>query len=301
MHLKNIVKKKENLEKIFLKANSQKNILLVTIAKLNNQLKFYARNAFNNKEIINQISSLYNIENSLIEKEKNIYSFLFNKFQKEKELWIYLKEKEEYSVDSYSRYEKIILNNVKSKKIDFIALNESAKNFLQKNNLKILKTFDLKVEEISTILSTTIKFLYLNNNYKKVNFILNSNKNYNSYFTILPLHDFDISKFNLDSNSILKNSIDKYSIYPNVNNFVDNTLDTYIENVVNSLIVESKFYKAKNNLVKFNKVLKDIDQKIFTIKRKIAKIKQEKEIEEIALITKNNSKFNLMFEGENEK
>ncbi|WP_033160918.1 MSC_0622 family F1-like ATPase gamma subunit [[Mycoplasma] collis] len=300
MHIKKIIKKQENLEKIFKKANSEKNILLITILKLNNQLSFFARNAFFNKESIQKISDLYNIDNEFVKRRKNNLFFWNKKMNKQRELWIYLKEKQKYNVDSYSRYEKIILENIKTKNIDFIALNNEAKLFLEKNNLNILKIFETSDKNLSVFLTTTIKYLYLKNNYSKVNFILNSNKNHSGYFTILPLEDFDITQFKIEDIRTINKKISDYSIYPNVNTFIKNSIDTYIKNSINSLIIESKFYDAKNNLVKYNKIIKELEQKLFLIKRQIIKIKREKELEEILMITKNNNKLSLYEKGKND-
>ncbi|MGZ9413705.1 MSC_0622 family F1-like ATPase gamma subunit [Mycoplasma sp. 480] len=304
MHLKKIVQKKNNLEKINLKANSEKNILLITIVKLNQKLKFYIDNAFLTRESIRHLNDKYNIQNPFIidngkNKFKSTIKGLFsNTIIKEKELWIYLKEEQKYSTDSYSRYEKMILANAKTKKIDFLAIGKKAEEFLKSNNLNILKSFDLEDTTKIRTISTLIKFLYEQEKYKKVNFVLNSNKNYKSYFTILPIENFEMHKLiNTNEKNLPKDLFD-FNIYPNVAEYVQNSIDIYIENVVQSLIIESLFYSAKLNLVRVNKILKDLEKEIKFTKRKIIKIKRENEIEEIIMLTKNNGNFSVFNKGE---
>ncbi|MGZ9414408.1 MSC_0622 family F1-like ATPase gamma subunit [Mycoplasma sp. AC157] len=308
MHLKKIVQKKNNLEKINLKANSEKNILLITIVKLNQKLRFYIDNAFLTRESIRHLNDKYNIQNPFIVENKTakitskITSIFSKSLAKEKELWIYLKEEQKYSTDSYSRYENMILENVKKKKIDFIAIGKKAEEFLEQNKLNVLKTFDLDDNSKIRTISTLIKFLYEQEKYKKVNFVLNSNKNYKSYFTILPIEDFEMHKLINTSEKNLPKDLFDFNIYPNVAEYVQNSIDIYIENVVQSLIIESLFYSAKLNLVRVNKILKDLEKEIKFTKRKIIKIKRENEIEEIIMLTKNNGNFSVFNKGEsNEK
>ena len=54
------------------------------------------------------------------------------------------------------------------------------------------------------------------------------------------------------------------------------------------MVNEFLFYVVKNGLVKVNKIIKDLDEIILKVLRKIIKIKCENEIEEIVLLIKNN-------------
>nr|WP_318030173.1 hypothetical protein [Mycoplasmopsis bovis] len=58
-----------------------------------------------------------------------------------------------------------------------------------------------------------------------------------------------------------------------------------------SLLVESSFYKSKIGLVSTNKIINELDDEMKKIGKKIIRIKRENEIEEIVLLTSNNKKF----------
>ncbi|UWD33873.1 MSC_0622 family F1-like ATPase gamma subunit [Mesomycoplasma molare] len=307
MHLKKIIQKKNNLEKINLKANSEKNILLITIMKLNQQLNFYFNNSIITRDAIENLNQKYNIQNYFIQKKQDakILNKIVSKLKiqqkiktREKELWIYLKEEQKYSTDSYSRYEKMILENASKKHIEFIAIYKKTEEFLNKNNLKILKTFDSITNETVSSLAKLIKYLYENEGFSRIKFVLNTNKNFDSFFTILPIEEFEINKLitNKENYSSLKKN--DFNIYPNVGEYIENSVDIYIENVMQSLIIESMFYSAKLGLVRVNKIIKDLEKEIKAVKRKIIKIKRELEIEEIVMLTQNNSKFSLLSKGE---
>ncbi|EPL02726.1 hypothetical protein CP02DC14_1709, partial [Chlamydia psittaci 02DC14] len=72
--------------------------------------------------------------------------------------------------------------------------------------------------------------------YSSVRFVINSNKNYDSFFTILPINEFDFDKFvtyNAEENSYLENlEITKFKIYPNINEFVNTELNIFIQNAI---------------------------------------------------------------------
>ncbi|WGI37003.1 MSC_0622 family F1-like ATPase gamma subunit [Mesomycoplasma lagogenitalium] len=302
MHLKKIIQKKNNLQKIHLKVNSEKNILLISIMKLNQQLNFFVNNALSVKEIIKQLDEKYHIQNEFI--EQNFSKLNINLLQKlhklikinsNKELWIYLKEEQKYATDSYSRYEKLMLENSKKNKIDFIALGEKANDFFTSNNLNIVKKLNLNDVNLVKTLSAIIKFLYKEERYSKIKFVINSNKSFNEPFTILPMNNFDSQKFSLKNLDV--NKYYNFNIYPNISQYLETSTNIYIENIVQSLIIESGFYNAKNSLVKTNKILKDLDEQILSVSKKITRIKREKEIEEIVMLTRNNKSFSLTNEA----
>ncbi|EPL05604.1 hypothetical protein CP02DC14_1195, partial [Chlamydia psittaci 02DC14] len=62
----------------------------------------------------------------------------------------------------------------------------------------------------------------------------------------------------------------------------------------NALICESSFYSAKSGLVTTNKIIKEIDEQKNKLSRQIARIKNEKEIEELSLLTRNKKTFEDM-------
>ena len=295
MHLKVIEQKKKALNNILLKVNNEKNIFLINIMKLNQQLGFHTKNAVINRNLILNLQQKYDIKNDLLSKK----SFLIKKLSR-KNLWIYITEEQKYSTDSYSRYENTILKENKNSKDDFITIGEQAKSFCQKNKFNILKSYaknifqDKEIDELFIV----IKMLYLTAEYSSVRFVINSNKNYDSFFTILPINEFDFDKFvpyNIEENSYLENlEITKFKIYPNINEFVNTEINIFIQNAINALICESSFYSAKSGLVTTNKIIKEIDEQKNKLSRQIARIKNEKEIEELSLLTRNKKTFEDM-------
>lgn len=295
MHLKVIEQKKKALNNILLKVNNEKNIFLIKIMKLNQQLGFHTKNAVINRNLILNLQQKYDIKNDLLSKK----SFFIKKWSR-KNLWIYITEEQKYSTDSYSRYENTILKENKNSKDDFITIGEQAKSFCQKNKFNILKSYakknfqDKEIDELFIV----IKMLYLTAEYSSVRFVINSNKNYDSFFTILPINEFDFDKFvpyNAEENSYLENlEITKFKIYQNINEFVNTELNIFIQNAINALICESSFYSAKSGLVTTNKIIKEIDEQKNKLSRQIARIKNEKEIEELSLLTRNKKTFEDM-------
>ncbi|WP_215771989.1 MSC_0622 family F1-like ATPase gamma subunit [Mesomycoplasma hyorhinis] len=302
MHLKKVIQKRDNLKKIHLKVNSEKNILLISIIKLNQTLNFYGENVLLNKYAIINLSNKFHIKNEFISKgfltNNKFLNKLEDKLFAQKELWIYLKEEQKYSTDSYSRYEDLILENNKKTKLDLITIGEKAQSFALKNKLNLIKHFDINQKNFSTILASVIKLLYIHNNYKKVKFVINSNKNLNNTFTILPIEDFDVDRMlNYDKNTHL-NKLHEFAIIPDIDSFISTSIGIYLQNCVQAMVNESSFYAAKNGLVKVNKIIKDLDETILKVSRKIIKIKRENEIEEIVLLTKNNSSHTVFDKGD---
>ncbi|WP_322912818.1 MSC_0622 family F1-like ATPase gamma subunit [Mycoplasmopsis felis] len=289
MHLKDIIQKKNNLENIRVKVNNDKNILLITIMKLTKKLSFYLDNSLLNIQLINALKNKYSIKNNFVSSQN---SKLINNFQKilikDKELYIYLTEEQKYGTDSYTRYETTILENIKNKNADFILIGERAIQFGAKNKLSVVKEFKNSSHKgLAKILTQLTKILFLDSTYKKVHFVINSNKNYKKPFTLLPLDNFDVDKLlNIKHTNSLDSVIKTYKIYPNIEGFIENQIHIFLENAINALIVESSFYNAKNALVSTNQKSKQLDEEIIKVSKKINRIKQEKQIEEIVLLTK---------------
>ncbi|WP_438340757.1 MSC_0622 family F1-like ATPase gamma subunit [Mycoplasma sp. 125] len=298
MHLKKWEEKLQNLEGILTKVNNSKNILLIEIMKLTRKLKFNISNALLNINLINAIKEKYTIKNKLINDSENnnkTIQKLRNIFKKRSVLWIYLTENQKYSTDSYSRYEKKLLTNVNPKHDDFITIGQRASEFCNQNKFDVIKSFSEEEKQATNLawrVSQLVKTLYIDNNYSKVNFVLNTNKNYNGHFTVLPIDEFNINK--------LVNEVDKqnsvgdisgYKIYPGIEDFVENEINIILENAIYSLLIESFFYNAKNDLVTTNKIINQIEEDIAKVKKKIIRTKREKEIEEIVLLTKANEGF----------
>lgn len=304
MDLTRLVTKVENLKKINMKVNNDKNILLINMMKLNKNLSYYIQSAIKNKNLIDAVGNQYNIKNMFV--HKNTKSNFLNKikqiFVKQKELWIYTTEQQKYATDSYSRYERYILEKTKNKNVDFITIGDRAYNFCKQNKFNVIKDFPTNTQSILAFeLSQIIKILYLEQNYRKVRFVLNTNKNFKGSFTILPTQEFDVYK--LSSSTLIETNkldIKDFKIFPNVETFIDNEANIFIENVVNSLLIESSFYTTKNALVTANKIIKDLDENIMKLSRQAMRVKRQNEIEEIIVLTSNN-KNDILSESDDGK
>ena len=304
MDLTRLVTKVENLKKINMKVNNDKNILLINMMKLNKNLSYYIQSAIKNKNLIDAVGNQYNIKNMFV--HKNTKSNFLNKikqiFVKQKELWIYTTEQQKYATDSYSRYERYILEKTKNKNVDFITIGDRAYNFCKQNKFNVIKDFPTNTQSILAFeLSQIIKILYLEQNYCKVRFVLNTNKNFKGSFTILPTQEFDVYK--LSSSTLIETNkldIKDFKIFPNVETFIDNEANIFIENVVNSLLIESSFYTTKNALVTANKIIKDLDESIMKLSRQAMRVKRQNEIEEIIMLTSNN-KNDILSESDDGK
>lgn len=304
MDLTRLVTKVENLKKINMKVNNDKNILLINMMKLNKNLSYYIQSAIKNKNLIDAVGNQYNIKNMFV--HKNTKSNFLNKikqiFVKQKELWIYTTEQQKYATDSYSRYERYILEKTKNKNVDFITIGDRAYNFCKQNKFNVIKDFPTNTQSILAFeLSQIIKILYLEQNYRKVRFVLNTNKNFKGSFTILPTQEFDVYK--LSSSALIETNkldIKDFKIFPNVETFIDNEANIFIENVVNSLLIESSFYTTKNALVTANKIIKDLDENIMKLSRQAMRVKRQNEIEEIIMLTSNN-KNDILSESDDGK
>lgn len=304
MDLTRLVTKVENLKKINMKVNNDKNILLINMMKLNKNLSYSIQSAIKNKNLIDAVGNQYNIKNMFV--HKNTKSNFLNKikqiFVKQKELWIYTTEQQKYATDSYSRYERYILEKTKNKNVDFITIGDRAYNFCKQNKFNVIKDFPTNTQSILAFeLSQIIKILYLEQNYRKVRFVLNTNKNFKGSFTILPTQEFDVYK--LSSSTLIETNkldIKDFKIFPNVETFIDNEANIFIENVVNSLLIESSFYTTKNALVTANKIIKDLDENIMKLSRQAMRVKRQNEIEEIIMLTSNN-KNDILSESDDGK
>lgn len=259
----------------------EKNLSLLTIFKLSKTLNINMKRAFENVD---------NIE--LIQKKLNFYNNDFLKqgfFGKNKSnLWIYITEIEKYEVDAYTRYEKNILQKI-NKKDKIICVGKRANAFALKNELNIIKNFASTTENNITFeITRLIETYYSIGEFSKVLIVVNSNKITNSELEILPVMKINNGFFGSNLKS-KKRDLTTLNIFPNIKEFIKNEIHNYIFYMLNSLLIESSFYNAKNKLVRENKLIKELDEDIFKYKRKIARIKSERQIEEIVMISKNKS------------
>ncbi|UUM25813.1 hypothetical protein NQV05_01575 [Mycoplasmopsis agalactiae] len=306
MDLKKLENKLDNLKRIEQKVNNDKNILLIDIMKQNRLLSFYVKNARHNKNMILALRNEYSFKSLLVSKDDYPFKSLAiikkirNLFIKPKELWIYLTEEQKYATDSYSRYENNILSKTQKVSADFITIGKRAQEFCEANNLNIIYEIDNSdiYSDLSWRLCQIIKFLFAQENYESLHFVINSNKNINGNFTILPVNEFNIDILSESSYDSEEVNIRNFKIFPNIDQYISSQINSFIENSVQSLLVESSFYKSKIGLVSTNKIINEIDEEMKKIGKKIIRIRRENEIEEIVLLTSNNKKF-LSREGNN--
>ncbi|WP_434343882.1 hypothetical protein V2P32_02060 [Mycoplasma sp. 06067-C1-B144P-99-0482-3] len=297
MDLKKVETKLNNLKTIQQRLSNEKNILLIDMIKQNALLNYYVKNALWNQNIISLLQNEYKIKNNLISEIKISKNKLINKLKdfisQPKELWIYVTEEQKYSTDSYSRYEKHILNNIKKSSADFITIGDRAKEFCSQNKLNVIYNVDQKqaISKLSWILTLIVKFLFSQYNYQSLHFVINSNKNKDNNFTILPLTKFNVNSLSETENKFDLTNIKEFKIFPDIDNYIQTQIDNFIENSIQSLLVESSFYKTKNELIKTNKTINEVDEEVKKLNKKIIRIKREKEIEEIVLLTSNNKRF----------
>lgn len=291
MDLKKVESKLNNFKKIESKVINDKSILQIEIIKQNSLLTHYLDNALLNQYLILSIKQQYQIKNNLISSTFKTKNKFKNFWIKPKQLWIYLTEEQKYQTDSYSRYENHILNNTKTKNIDFITIGKRSFEFCLDNKLNVIYNFDLNESNLSYKLTEIVKLLFSQKNYQSLCFVINSNKNKTNQFTILPLSEFDItalSEKQLDHNLI---DISKFRIYPDIDTYLEIQVDNFIKNSIESLLVESSFYKAKNELIRINKIINEVDEEIHNLNKKAIRIKREKEIEELVLLASANKHF----------
>ncbi|AGJ90819.1 MSC_0622 family F1-like ATPase gamma subunit [Mycoplasma putrefaciens] len=299
MDLKKVENKLNNFKKIHSKVINDKNIIQIDIIKQNSLLTHYLSNSLLNQYLILAIKQQYQIKNTLIshnpKTNNNWLTKLSKVFLKPKQLWIYLTEEQKYQTDSYSRYETHILQTLKQKNIDFITIGSRAEQFCLNNNLNVVYSLDLKQTnlDLSWKLTEIIKLLFSQQNYQSLCFVINSNKNKNKHFTILPLSEFDIVSLSEKELKHQTINISKFKIYPNIDQYLNIQVDSFIKNSIESLLVESSFYKAKNELIRINKIINEVDEEIQKLNKKIIRIKREKEIEEIVLLVSANKRFAL--------
>nr|WP_318028753.1 hypothetical protein [Mycoplasmopsis bovis] len=252
-----------------------------------------------NKNMILALRNEYSFKSLLVSKDDYPFKSLAiikkirNLFIKPKELWIYLTEEQKYATDSYSRYENNILTNTKKVNADFITIGKRAAEFCKLNNLNIIYEIDNSdiYSDLSWRLCQIIKFLFAQENYESLHFVINSNKNINGNFTILPVNEFNIDILSESSYESEDINIKSFKIFPNIDQYISSQINSFIENSVQSLLVESSFYKSKIGLVSTNKIINELDDEMKKIGKKIIRIKRENEIEEIVLLTSNNKKF----------
>ncbi|WP_029905600.1 MSC_0622 family F1-like ATPase gamma subunit [Mycoplasmopsis opalescens] len=305
MQLVKLLDKRKKLNFIHKRVSNNKNILLIKIIKMTKKLKFCSKKAFECKNIITVIKKTYKVNNEIVDRNLSLLFGFFKKNilkkVKDPELFVYLTDEQKYGTDSYSRYEKTLIKEAKSKNMHFITIGNRAIEFCKNNDFNVVQHFDAWDNSSKFInnFCELIKQYYLIGGYKKVNFVLNSNKNHDQYFTILPLKNFNLEKLVGKFEEEFDHSyLTKGQIFPNVNEFYDNIIDQFIYFSVQALFIESSFYQAKIDLITSNKINSELEESIAKLNKKILSAKREKEIEEINIITRKKKSI-LNLEGKN--
>lgn len=277
MNLKAKKEKNDNYEKIYKIINLNRNLSLIEIHTLMRNLKTSYKNFKISKKIIDSVQ------------EKMDKNFYFNKptnLSENKTLWIYPNFPEKYTNNFYKEMENKILKEKQSD--DFIiTIGEKALTFAHENKINIIAhfkeqdDFNLILEQIVNIICFYLEKQIIN----KINFAIHSIKIKDFVANIYPLNNFD---FNLDfsdqeTESILE-SIQNFCYFPDMNIFLINQMKTYFFDVIKLLLLESRFIIYKNKLINENKLLKEVELKIFELKKNIIKTKREMDIEEMNLI-----------------
>ncbi|TQC51516.1 hypothetical protein E1I18_02425 [Mycoplasmopsis mucosicanis] len=292
MHLVKLLEKRKKLDFIHKRVLNNKNILLINIIKLTQNLKYFSKKALETRNLITEVNKYYKVSNWIIDSQQtSLLKKIFNKKSNTKksfELFVYLTDEQKYGTDSYSRYERTLLEEAQNKSMHFITIGSRAYDFCKKNNFKIIKHFQSWSIDYQFILNFAelIKQAYIIDQYNKVNFVINSNKMHNHYFTILPLKLFNLQKLVGNNIEFDTKSISKVKIFPNIKDFYNNIVEQFILFSLQALFVESSFYQAKIGLITSNKINSELEESLLKLNKKIITAKREKEIEEINIITR---------------
>lgn len=75
--------------------------------------------------------------------------------------------------------------------------------------------------------------------------------------------------------------VSNYKIYPDIEKFIDAQINIFLENSIHSLMIESSFYNAKNNLVINNKASKKLNDEITKVSKKMLMAKEKKKLKKL--------------------
>ncbi|QGZ97917.1 hypothetical protein GE118_03855 [Mycoplasma sp. NEAQ87857] len=296
MQIKKIKQKAQSLSKIIKIVESKKNITLINILKLSKQISFYFERASESKRLIEVLSKKYAIDLELLKHDNGSFFSLFskNKAKFNKNLWIYITEIEQYETNSYSKHEKALLANVQVED-PIIAIGLRAMEFCTNNNMNLIYSQDENdVEGLTKILPSIIQNYLKLNGFHNVRFVINSSKLKQSYLEILPLNELN---FNLKQNKMdLEERVDlkKLHIYPNVDSFVENELNSYLTYMTLTLLSESAVIYQKYKLVAENQKINDLEQKQKELRLATLRAKREYEVEQISLLSKKKDLLHLL-------
>lgn len=279
MSLKKNIKKLSDFNTINFLETANRDVTLISILLLSKKFSFFYLHS-----LIQQKMYLSFVEKN---KTKKISS---KKEKRQKKMWIYISEEQNYATDIYSKYEKELLEKSKINEDFFVSVGSRAKNFFEEKKIVSISSYpSTETENLAKKIFFIVKNKILKKEVSEVNFFLNSNKIEEKYVTIFPVRKFKMNDRNFDDGKLI--NVEKFFIYPEIEKFITNNLENYLLNAIETLIIESSFFMAKNKLVKQNKTLKDLEEKIIKIKRNILKIKRDLKTEEIIMISKGKTDF----------
>ncbi|MDC4163179.1 MSC_0622 family F1-like ATPase gamma subunit [Mycoplasma bradburyae] len=300
MDIKKLERKQASLKNIHTLVESKRDVTLIKIFKLSKRFEHFYKRAIDSKTLLDILHKKYNLKNpfyedsSLLAKNKFINLTLDKVedmfFVSKKRLWIYVTETQNAAADNYSRYDRAILKQEDVHNDQFITIGEHAKSFCEKNKLEVVQHYkENDFKELSKTIPEIIRLKIESGDIIDINFVINSNKIKNKFLKILPIKEFELdTSYYEKAETLLVEDIDKYKLYNNLQEFIVNEINSYLRNVVTSLLVESSLIIAKNNLVKYNKTISDLDETLINLRREILKQKREIEIQELQMLTRSN-------------
>lgn len=301
MHIKKIKTKLNSFSKLMKIVESNKNITLINILKLSKQISFYYERALSSKRIIESLLGSNIVNNPILNGETTFNIFNIkksNKFSISKTIWIYVTEEEKYSTNSYLKYEKNLIKNIKKNDL-IIPIGQRAINFATQNKYKILFSHsENQIDYLVHILPEFLLEFIEQNGFFNINFVINSSKTKQSFLSVLPLSkmDFNLNVRHLEMEKEM--NIKRMNIYPNLNKFINSELNSYLTYMVFTLLNESALINEKYKLVAQNQKIHDLEKKYKQKHLSMLRGKRELEVEQLSLLS---SKKDLLHTAGNYK
>ncbi|TNK95081.1 hypothetical protein C4M95_04195, partial [Mycoplasmopsis pullorum] len=215
-----------------------------------------------------------------------------------KTIWIYVTEEEKYSTNSYLKYEKNLIKNIKKNDL-IIPIGQRAINFATQNKYKILFSHsENQIDYLVHILPEFLLEFIEQNGFFNINFVINSSKTKQSFLSVLPLSkmDFNLNVRHLEMEKEM--NIKRMNIYPNLNKFINSELNSYLTYMVFTLLNESALINEKYKLVAQNQKIHDLEKKYKQMHLSMLRGKRELEVEQLSLLS---SKKDLLHTAGNYK
>ncbi|WP_426461453.1 MSC_0622 family F1-like ATPase gamma subunit [Mycoplasma hafezii] len=287
MHIRKIKSKYESFEKIIKIVESNKNITLINILKLSKQISFYYERAVFSKDIILTLAKEKNLDSQFLKPSQiNLFETKQNKNKPNRTIWVYVTEEEQYSTNSYAKFENNLLQEYKKQDV-IIAIGKRAIDFAVANQFKILFcTENNDVEYLSSLLPLIIQKDINQNGFANLYYIINSSKVKNMYLNVLPLEklnfNLNVQHYKLEEQINIK----KLNVFPDLNSFVESEINTYLTYMTYTLLSESALIYHKYKLVAQNQQINDLEKKQKQLKLQMLRSKREDEVEQMQLLSK---------------